>query len=180
MSRIGNNPVKIKDGVSVEVKNKTVHVSGPKGMLMVDLPWGINAKVEGGFVVVTRDNDEKPTKSLHGTIRSLIANAVHGVSEGYEKVLEIVGVGYRAKKEGKNVSIALGLNHPVIIEPDESVELDVPDETTIVVKGIDKQKVGEWAAKVRALKKPEPYKGKGIRYKGEYVRRKSAKTVESS
>jgi large subunit ribosomal protein L6 len=180
MSRIGNNPIKIEDNVKVEIKNKTVTVVGPKGTLMVELPWNVDAKVVDGNIIVTRQNEEKIAKSLHGTMRSLIANAVYGVSHGYEKVLEIVGVGYRAKKEGNKISIALGWTHPVVIEPAEGIEFDVPDENTIVIRGIDKQKVGEWAAKIRAIKKPEPYKGKGIRYRGEYVRRKSAKTVEAT
>lgn len=180
MSRIGNSPIKLENNVKVTVSNKTVSIEGPKGSLTVDIPWMIDVKVDGDTIIVTRKNDEKESKSLHGTIRSLIANAVHGVAHGYEKTLEIVGVGYRAKLEGKKVSISLGWTHPVVVTPDDDVEFEVPDETTIIIKGIDKQKVGEWAAKIRALRKPEPYKGKGIRYKGEYVRRKSSKTVEAS
>ena len=180
MSRIGKNPIKIEEGVNVEIKNKTVSITGQKGTLTVEIPWNIDVKIEDGYVIVSRKDDSKEAKSLHGTIRSLIANSVFGVVHGYEKTLEIVGVGYRAKKEGSKVVIALGWTHPVVVESEAGIELDVPDENTIIVRGIDKQKVGEWAAKIRDFRKPEPYKGKGIRYKGEYVRKKSAKSVEAS
>jgi len=177
MSRIGTQPVKIEDKVSLSMDGRVIHVKGPKGELVLDIPWELEVVMGDGYVQVKRKSDEKRVKSLHGTYRSLIANAVEGVSRGFSKTLEIVGVGYRAKMEGQNISISLGWTHPVIVEAHEGIKFEVPDETTIIVSGIDKQLVGEVAAKIRSLRKPEPYKGKGIRYKGEYVRRKSAKSV---
>lgn len=176
MSRIGTQPIKIEDGVTVEVDERIVKIKGPKGELEIELPKKLSAEVKDDEIVLSRKDDEKPSKSLHGTYRMIIANAVHGVTEGYEKKLELVGVGYRARLEGTTLVMTLGWNHPIKLEPYEGIEIEVPDETKISIKGIDKQKVGEFAAKVRSQREPEPYKGKGVRYADEYVRRKSSKT----
>jgi large subunit ribosomal protein L6 len=177
MSKIGLDPVKIADGVQVEVADKMVTVKGPKGELKVELPWKVSAEVKDGQVLVTISEEDKIGKSLHGTFRMLIANAVEGVKNGYTKNLELVGVGYRARMEGTSLVLNLGLNHPVKFDSPEGITVEVPEETKIIVSGIDKQKVGEHAARIREVRKPEPYKGKGIRYEGEYVRRKSAKAA---
>jgi len=176
MSRIGVQPIKIKEGANVDIDGRNITVEGSQGKLNIKLPHKLSAAIEDDALILTRADDEKPTKSLHGTYRMIISNAVHGVSKMYEKNLELVGVGYRARLEGKTLVMTLGWNHPVRIEPYEGIEIEVPDETKITVKGIDKQKVGEFAAKVRNVRKPEPYKGKGIRYADEQVRRKSVKT----
>jgi large subunit ribosomal protein L6 len=177
MSKIGLDPIKIEDGVQVEVADKMVTVKGPKGELKVELPWKVNAEVKDGQVLVTITEEDKIGKSLHGTFRMLIANAMEGVKNGYIKNLELVGVGYRARMEGTSLVLNLGLNHPVKFDSPEGITVEVPEETKIIVSGIDKQKVGEHAARIREVRKPEPYKGKGIRYEGEYVRRKSAKAA---
>jgi large subunit ribosomal protein L6 len=180
MSKIGSNPIKIEDGVTVSVDNSIVTVSGPKGELKVTVPEFITVKIEDGQVTIEiKDEEEAFQRSMHGTVRMLIANAVTGVKDGYKKKLEIHGVGFRVKPDGAGISMSLGLNHPVVIQPAEGITLEVPDETSIVVSGINKQLVGEFAAKIREIKKPEPYKGKGIRYEGEYVRRKSAKSAKA-
>jgi large subunit ribosomal protein L6 len=175
MSRIGTQPITIEEGITVEVKDKTVEVQGPKGQLEIELPYELSAEVKDNEIVLSRTNDEKPTKSLHGTYRMIIANAIKGVKEMYEKKLELVGVGYRARLEGTTLVMTLGWNHPVKLEPYEAIEVEVPDETKITIRGVDKQKVGEFAAKVRGIREPEPYKGKGIRYEDEHVRRKTPK-----
>lgn len=177
MSKVGLNPIKIEDGVQVEIVDKVVTVKGPKGELKVELPWKLDAKVENGEVLVSVDEANKIGKSLHGTFRMLIANSVEGVKNGFKKNLELVGVGYRARMEGADLILSLGLNHPVVFPTPEGLSVEVPEETKIIVSGIDKQKVGEHAARIRETRKPEPYKGKGIRYEGEYVRRKSAKSA---
>ena len=177
MSRIGLDPIKIVDGVEVQVVDREVVVKGPKGELKLELPWKIDAEVKDGEVLVTAKDGDKETKSLHGTFRMLIANNITGVKDGYVKNLELVGVGYRARMEGTTLTVDLGWNHPMKFDPPEGIAVEVPDETKIIVSGIDKQQVGEFAAKVRETRKPEPYKGKGIRYEGEYVRRKSAKAA---
>ena len=176
MSRVGLEPITIEEGVKIDIQKDVVTVEGPKGKLEIKLPDQISAEVKDNQIFLSRANDDKPTKSLHGTYRILIDNAVKGVKEMYEKKLELVGVGYRARLEGKTLVMTLGWNHPVKVEPYEGIEIEVPEETKISIKGIDKQKVGEFAAKVREIRKPEPYKGKGIRYSDEYVRRKSSKT----
>jgi large subunit ribosomal protein L6 len=175
MSRIGKQPITIEDGVTVEVKDRIIDIQGPKGQLKIKLPNELSAEVKENEVVLSRVNDEKPTKSLHGTYRMIIANAIKGVKEMYEKKLELVGVGYRARLEGTTLVMTLGWNHPVKIEPYEGIEIEVPDETKITIRGVDKQTVGEFAAKVRSVREPEPYKGKGIRYEDEHVRRKTPK-----
>jgi len=177
MSRIGEEPVKIEEGIEVRIEGQNVIVKGPKGELTVTLPEVLKADMEGSFVKLSRTNEEKLTRSLQGTFRMLIANAIEGVKNGFEKKLELVGVGYRVKTEGNTLVMNLGWNHPVKVEAPEGIEIEVPDETTIVVKGIDKQLVGEFAAKVRSIRKPEAYKGKGIRYEGEYIKIKTPKVV---
>jgi len=176
MSRIGNQPIKIEEGVTVDIDNKKVTVKGSKGELNFELPFQLSAEIKDGEIIVSRSNEEKQSKSIHGTYRTILANAVFGVKEGYEKKLELVGVGYRARLEGTTLVMTLGWNHPIKVEPYEGIEIEVPEETKITIKGIDKQKVGEFSAKVRSMRKPEPYKGKGVRYANEYVRRKSSKS----
>ena len=177
MSRIGRLPVAIPAGVEVTVADgNVVTVKGPKGTLERALPTELEIKVEDGHVVVTRPNDLKKMKSLHGLTRSLIANMITGVSEGYEKKLEINGVGYRAQKQGKKLVLALGYSHPVEMEDPEGIETEMDGQNIIIVKGIDKEKVGQYAAEIRELRKPEPYKGKGIKYADEVIRRKVGKT----
>ena len=176
MSRIGRLPVVVPAGVTVEVKeNNYVVVKGSKGTLERNLPVEMDIKVEDGHVVVTRPNDLKKMKALHGLTRTLIHNMVVGVSEGYEKVLEVNGVGYRAQKQGKKLVLSLGYSHPVEMEDPEGLETTV-DGNKITVKGISKEKVGQYAAEIREKRSPEPYKGKGIKYADEVIRRKVGKT----
>ena len=177
MSRIGRMPVAIPAGVTVTIaENNNVTVKGPKGTLVRDLPVEMEIKEEDGHIVVTRPNDLKKMKSLHGLTRSLIANMITGVSEGYEKKLEINGVGYRAQKKGKEITFNLGFSHPVVMTDPEGIETEMDGQNIIIVKGIDKEKVGQYAAEIRSLRKPEPYKGKGIKYADEVIRRKVGKT----
>ena len=176
MSRIGRLPVVVPAGVTVEVKeNNYVVVKGSKGTLERNLPVEMDIKVEDGHVVVTRPNDLKKMKALHGLTRTLIHNMVVGVSEGYEKVLEVNGVGYRAQKQGKKLVLSLGYSHPDEMEDPEGLETTV-DGNKITVKGISKEKVGQYAAEIREKRRPEPYKGKGIKYADEVIRRKVGKT----
>lgn len=179
MSRVGSNPITIKEGVTVQINGQDVTVKGSKGEILLNLPWKIEAKIEENILTLAAKDIEKETKSLHGTYRMLISNAIHGVSEEFNKNLELVGVGFRARMEGTSLVMDLGLNHVIKFDAPEGITIEVPEETKIVVKGVDKQKVGEFAAKIREIKKPEPYKGKGIRYEGEYVRKKSAKSGAS-
>ena len=177
MSRIGRHPIAIPAGVTVEIKeNNVVTVKGPKGTLEKALPTEMEIKQEGEEIVVTRPNDLKKMKSLHGLTRSLVANMVTGVTKGYEKVLEINGVGYRAQKQGKKLILSLGYSHPVEMEDPEGLESVLDGQNKITIKGIDKQKVGQYAAEIREKRKPEPYKGKGIKYADEVIRRKVGKT----
>ena len=176
MSRIGKMPIAIPAGVTVEVaENNKVTVKGPKGTLSRVLAPEMEIKVEGAEVIVNRPNDLKQMKSLHGLTRTLINNMVVGVTSGYEKTLEINGVGYRAAKEGKKLNLTLGYSHPVIMEDPEGIESSV-DQNKIIIKGIDKEKVGQYAAEIRDKRRPEPYKGKGIKYSDEVIRRKAGKT----
>ena len=176
MSRIGRHPVSVPAGVEVKIaENNVVTVKGPKGTLEKALPTEMSIKLEDGQVVVTRPNDLKKMKSLHGLTRTLIQNMVIGVSQGYEKALEVNGVGYRAQKQGKKLVLSLGYSHPVEMEDPEGLESTV-DGNKIVVKGIDKEKVGQYAAEIRDKRRPEPYKGKGIKYADEVIRRKVGKT----
>ena len=176
MSRIGRMPVAIPAGVTVEIaEGNKVTVKGSKGTLVRELPKEMEIKMEDGHVVVTRPNDLKRMKSLHGLTRTLIHNMIVGVSEGYTKTLEVNGVGYRAQKSGKKLTLALGYSHPVEMEDPEGIETKV-DGNKIVVSGISKEKVGQYAAEIREKRKPEPYKGKGIKYADEVIRRKVGKT----
>lgn len=176
MSRIGKKPVVIPSGVDFSVDGTTVTVKGPKGTLTQDVPEEVRIDREGDDVVVTRPNDQPRVRAMHGLTRSLLANMVTGVTEGFVRELEIVGVGYRATPKGAGIEIQVGYSHPVEVTPPEGIEFEVPSNTRIVVRGIDKQQVGQVAADIRKIRKPEPYKGKGIRYAGEYVRRKAGKT----
>ena len=177
MSRIGRLPVAIPAGVTVEVAaNNVVTVTGPKGTLVKELPVEMEIKVEGEEVVVTRPSDLKKMKSLHGLTRTLINNMVVGVSEGFKKELEMHGVGYRAQLQGTKLVLSVGKSHQDEVEAPEGITFEVPSATSIVVSGINKEVVGQTAAYIRSLRSPEPYKGKGIRYVGEYVRRKEGKT----
>lgn len=175
MSRIGRAPIIIPDGVQVAVERNTVLVRGPKGELSVKVHPNMQIKVENGVMSVVRPDDTSLNRSLHGLTRTLLNNMVTGVTQGFEKKLEIQGVGYRASKKGADLEILVGYSHPVIVSPPENVEFEVPTPTQIVVKGIDKQRVGQVAADIRSIRRPEPYKGKGIRYEGELVRRKVGK-----
>lgn len=177
MSRIGRMPIAIPAGVTVEIaENNKVTVKGPKGTLERVLPAEMDIKQEGSEIVVSRPNDLKKMKSLHGLTRTLIHNMIIGVTEGYEKKLEVNGVGYRAQKQGKKLVLSLGYSHPVEMEDPEGITVEAPNQTELIVKGIDKQLVGNYAAKIRAWRKPEPYKGKGIKYVDEVIRRKEGKT----
>ena len=177
MSRIGRMPIAIPAGVTVTVaENNKVTVNGPKGTLERVLPSEMDIKVEGEEIVVTRPSDLKKMKSLHGLTRTLISNMVVGVTAGYEKVLEINGVGYRAAKQGKTLTLSLGYSHPVIMEDPEGIEVVLEGQNKVIVKGIDKEKVGQYAANIREKRQPEPYKGKGIKYADEVIRRKVGKT----
>jgi len=177
MSRVGKSPITLPSGVEVTVdNNNVVTVKGPLGVLTQAIDKDITVTIEGEILTVTRPSEIKKHRALHGLSRALINNLVVGVTKGYEKRLEIVGVGYRANKSGKKLDLSLGFSHPCVMEDPEGITTECPSQTEIVVKGIDKQRVGNYAAKIRDLRKPEPYKGKGIRYKGEYVRRKEGKT----
>ncbi len=177
MSRIGLKPVTVPVGVEVKVDEKNiVTVKGPKGQLTQAIDPSMKIEINDGILTVTRPTENKKHKSLHGLSRTLINNMIIGVTEGYEKKMEIVGVGYRAAKQGKKLVLNLGFSHPVEMEDPEGVETEVPTQLEIVVRGINKQLVGNYAAKIRAWREPEPYKGKGIRYAGEHVRRKEGKT----
>jgi large subunit ribosomal protein L6 len=175
MSRIGRMPVSVPDGVDVHVDGQEVTVTGPKGTLRHRVAPPIEVRRAAGVLQVTRPNDEGTVRALHGLSRTLIANMITGVTEGYRKTLEIVGVGYRVQARGKDLEFSLGFSHPVMVSPPEGITFRVEAPTRFVVEGIDKQQVGEVAAKIRKLRKPDPYKGKGVRYQGEQVRRKVGK-----
>lgn len=176
MSRIGKKPIEIPAGVSIELKDNNITVKGPKGELSRKLHEEVIVKVEENQIVVERPSDNKLHRSLHGTTRSIVSNMVEGVTNGFQKNLELIGVGYRATKSGTKLVLNVGYSHPVEIEPEQGIEIEVPANTKVIVKGIDKERVGAIAANIRAVRSPEPYKGKGIRYEGEYVRRKEGKT----
>ena len=177
MSRIGKMPVEIPAGVEVKISDdNVVSVKGPKGTLTQAIEKRIKVEIKGNEIIVTRPNDEKSVRALHGLARSLIANMVTGVTNGFTKELEINGVGYRAAKQGKTLVMNLGYSHQVEMEEPEGITIDVPNQTKIVISGIDKQKVGQFAANVREKRPPEPYKGKGIKYVDEHIRRKEGKT----
>lgn len=178
MSRVGKKPIPIPDKTKVEINGSHVKVTGPKGTLERDINPEIEAKIENNEVIVTRATDLKKDRALHGLVRSLINNMVEGVTNGYEIKLEYIGVGYRAEIKGNYMQMAMGFSHPIMVFPPEGIELDVPPkENKIIVRGIDKELVGQMAAKIRSFRPPEPYKGKGIRYVGEHVRSKAGKTA---
>jgi large subunit ribosomal protein L6 len=176
MSRIGRLPIPIPTGVDVKIDGQAVTVKGPKGELSLVIANPIEAKLEEGTVLVTRPDDERSSRSLHGLTRTLIANQITGVTQGYSKGLEIVGTGYRVQAKGSNIEFALGYSHPITVEPPTGISFTVEGNNKLTVTGIDKQAVGEVAANIRKLRKPEPYKGKGVRYAGEVVRRKAGKS----
>jgi large subunit ribosomal protein L6 len=175
MSRIGRAPITVPGDVEVTIVGNNVAVKGPKGELSLDVHPNLQIALEDGVMTVTRPNDSGTNRSLHGLSRTLVSNMVIGVTTGFQKKLEIVGVGYRASKKGDDLEILVGYSHPVVVPPPANIEFEVPVPTQIVVKGIDKQRVGQVAAELRSIRKPEPYKGKGIRYEGEVVRRKVGK-----
>jgi large subunit ribosomal protein L6 len=175
MSRIGRAPIVVPAGVEFSYDDALVTVKGPRGELSQRVPREIKVELADGTITVTRPTDSAPHRSLHGLTRTLIANMVDGVTQGFEKRLEILGVGYRASLKGKSLELLVGFSHPVMVEPPEHVEFETPQPQVVVVRGIDKQVVGEVAAKIRAVRPPEPYKGKGIRYAGEAVQRKVGK-----
>ena len=175
MSRIGRKPIAIPSGVEVKVNGSEVTVKGPKGTLIDTFNSRITVKVEGAEILVTRPSDDKEDRALHGLTRTLVSNMVIGVTEGFKKELEVNGVGYRVQKQGKNLVMNLGYSHQVIMPEPDGITVEVPGPNSIVISGADKQKVGQFAAEVREKRLPEPYKGKGIKYVGEYIRRKEGK-----
>ncbi|GGF20285.1 50S ribosomal protein L6 [Subtercola lobariae] len=176
MSRIGRLPIEIPAGVDITINGQDVKVKGPKGELALTVKAPIEAKIEDGQILVTRPDDERESRSLHGLTRTLIANQIIGVTEGYTKGLEVVGTGYRVAAKGANIEFALGYSHSITVEPPAGISFTVEGVNKLTVSGIDKQAVGEVAANIRKLRKPEPYKGKGVRYAGEVVRRKAGKS----
>jgi large subunit ribosomal protein L6 len=178
MSRIGKNPIPVPAGVDVAISGSNVTVKGPKGTLVRDLPGAVTVRQDGDTLLVERPDDERQSKAMHGLVRSLVNNMVVGVSQEFSKELEIIGTGYRAALQGSTLDLSLGFSHPVKVDAPEGITFEVPTPTRIVVRGIDKEQVGQVAADIRALRKPEPYKGKGVRYLGEYVARKAGKTAK--
>ncbi|MCM3575660.1 MULTISPECIES: 50S ribosomal protein L6 [Mesobacillus] len=176
MSRVGKKPIEIPAGVTVTLDNNHVTVKGPKGELSRTFHSDIEIKIEENVINISRPTDNKEHRALHGTTRAVLANMVEGVSKGFERGLELVGVGYRAAKQGNKLVLNVGYSHPVEIEAEKGLEIEVPSNTKVIVKGTDKERVGALAANIRDVRPPEPYKGKGIRYEGEYVRRKEGKT----
>jgi len=175
MSRIGSAPITVPSGVDVAIDGTTVTTKGSKGTLTRTFSDKVAVAVDDGILTVTRHDEERESRALHGLTRSLLANMITGVSEGYVKELKTVGVGYRASLKGKSIELLVGYSHPVLLDPLDGIEIEVPEPTKIIVRGIDKQKVGQMAADIRSVRPPEPYKGKGIRYVDEYVRRKAGK-----
>ena len=176
MSRIGRSPIPVPSGVEVNIDGRHLRVKGPQGQLERDLPGEITVRQEDGTLLVERPDDERQNRALHGLSRTLVANMVIGVTNGYSKTLEIVGTGYRVQARGRDLEFALGFSHPVPVPAPEGITFRVEAPTRFVVEGIDKQQVGEVAAKIRKLRRPDPYKGKGVRYQGEVIRRKAGKT----
>jgi large subunit ribosomal protein L6 len=177
MSRIGNNPIGIPSGVEVKSLDSEITVKGSKGELKHILPDGIELNIENNVVKVSRNSESKQYKSLHGLTRALISNMIVGVSEGYKKTLKIEGVGFRAELMKEKLHLSLGYSHPIVFLPPNGIEFKTPNQTTVEISGIDKQLVGEVSSKIRSMRKPEPYKGKGVRYDGEHIRRKAGKTA---
>ena len=176
MSRIGRNPISLPSGVTVNVDDKMIAVKGPKGELSMPVMPNISVSIEDGILRVARANDQKATRAAHGMVRAMVNNTVVGVTEGFAKQLEIIGVGYRAAMQGSKLVLSLGYSHPIEVDPPKGIEITVENPTNLTVKGIDKQVVGQLAANIRGYRPPEPYLGKGIRYKGELVVRKAGKT----
>jgi large subunit ribosomal protein L6 len=176
MSRIGKNPIPVPSGVDVTIADRVITVKGPKGTLSREIPGVITVRQQEAELLVERPDDERQNRAQHGLTRSLVANMVQGVTEGFTKELEIIGVGYRAAAQGAGLELALGFSHPVRVAAPEGIEFEVPAPTRIVVRGIDKERVGQVAADIRKIRKPEPYKGKGVRYLGEQIQRKAGKT----
>jgi len=175
MSRIGKQPVAIPGGVTATIENDTITVKGPKGTLSMGLSELIDYQVDGDQITVKPANDSKQARSFWGMQRTLVANLVEGVNDGFSKVLEITGVGYRAQAKGKVLNLQLGFSHDINLDVPEGIEVKTPDQTTVEISGVDKQKVGQFAAEIREWRKPEPYKGKGVKYRGEYIFRKEGK-----
>ncbi|OWR26935.1 50S ribosomal protein L6 [Saccharibacillus sp. O23] len=175
MSRIGRKPIEVPSGVEVTLNNAAITVKGPKGTLTRELHRDMKVTVEGNTITVERPSDNKEHRSLHGTTRSVVNNMVSGVTDGFSKSLELVGVGYRASKSGDKIVLNVGYSHPVEITPEAGIEFEVPSNTKIIVRGIDKERVGAYAAQIRSVREPEPYKGKGIKYEGERIIRKEGK-----
>ena len=180
MSRIGKQPIEIPSGVDIKIDGARVTVKGPRGELSQAFNEQMKLSITDGQLLVERPNDEGFYRGLHGLTRTLIANMIEGVTKGYEKTLDIVGVGYRAAMKGKDIELQVGYSHPVLVSVPEGIEFEVPTTTRIVVRGNDKAAVGEIAAKIRKVRKPEPYKGKGIRYEGEHVRKKAGKAAKAA
>jgi len=178
VSRIGKQPIPVPSGVEVKIDGSTVVVTGPKGTLTQTFNEDMILKLEDGVLSVSRPSDQRHHRALHGLTRTLLSNMVTGVSDGFSKNLEIVGVGYRAELKGSDIQLALGFSHPVLVKAEPGITFEVPAPTKITVRGIDKQRVGQVAAEIRSWRSPEPYKGKGVRYEGEYVRRKLGKTAK--
>ena len=175
MSRIGKQPIKIPQGVKVAVDGNTVRAEGPKGKLSQPVPAGLTPKMHDGTLVIERGSEEREVRALLGLARALVANMVHGVKDGFERKLEIIGIGYRAQMQGKAIQLALGYSHPIVFPLPEGVTAEIDKQVSITLRGADKAVLGQTAAKLRALRKPDPYKGKGIRYQGEVVRKKVGK-----
>jgi large subunit ribosomal protein L6 len=175
MSRIGKKPIPIPQGVKVQLDGLTVRAEGPKGKLSQPVPAGLTPKMHDGTLVIERGSEEREVRALHGLARALVANMVHGVKDGFERKLEIIGIGYRAQMQGKAIQLALGYSHPIVFPLPEGVTAEIDKQVSITLRGADKAVLGQTAAKLRALRKPDPYKGKGIRYQGEVVRKKVGK-----
>lgn len=180
MSRVGRKPIPIATGVKVQKSAQGVSVKGPKGELSAQMHHDIGFEVKDNQIFITRSSDAKNVRSLHGLWRALVQNMVKGVTEGYQRKLELVGVGYKAEMKGKKLQLALGFSHPILFAPPDSIKIETPVPTNIVISGIDKQLVGQVTAKIRSFRPPEPYKGKGVKYEGEYIRRKAGKAAAAS
>ena len=180
MSRVGRKPIPIAAGVKVKKSGRTITVAGPKGELTADVHQDIGVDVKESTIQVSRSSDLKEQRALHGLWRALLANMIRGVTEGYSKKLELVGVGYRAELKGKKLQLMLGFSHPILFAPPDGIKIETPTQNNITVSGIDRQLVGQVAAKIRSFRPPEPYKGKGVKYDGEYIRRKAGKAAAAS
>ena len=180
MSRVGRKPIPIAAGVKVQKTDHAVKIVGPKGELSATVHPDIGFEIKDNQILITRPSDEKEHRSLHGLWRALMANMIQGVTQGYAKKLELVGVGYRAEMKGKKLQLQLGFSHPILFAPPDGIKIETPTQTNITVSGIDKQLVGQVAAKLRSFRPPEPYKGKGVKYEGEYIRRKAGKAAAAT